>query len=475
MFAKKLIVLFLAAGFGFGALPQAQAAEVKVSGVWDFNFEWNNVGFKREDSEDRFKPRQRLRTQIDIIASESLKGVVQLQIGDTNWGNSEEGASIGTDGKTVGVRYSYIDWKVPNTELQVRMGLQPFSLPGLVAGSAVLGDDKADGAGMIVSYAFSDQAAATAFWLRAANNNWETKSNALDFVGLTLPVSGEGWQVIPWGMFGMMGKNSLWTDEDGKPTALESNLLSGLLPLGGDALVSSHDSSKSWWLGVTGEVTLLDNLRLAGDFVYGRADWGRVGSMDLTRKGWLAAGLAEYKFEGVTPGLLFWYASGDDSNAANGSERLPTVLPSWQASSFGYDAAYGIADGAALGLTPTGTWGVTLRFADISFLENLSHTLLFGYYRGTNSTSMPRNAGLASTSQHFTEAGGDTLGSVYMTTKDQAWEVNFDSQYAIYENFTVALELGYIHLDLNEGVWGDVVNSSRKNAWKTGVNLQYTF
>ena len=142
---KKVAVLLLAAGLVFGAAHKgAQAADIKVSGEWDFNTEWNNIGFAKEKADDLFHARQRLRTQVDIIASESLKGTVFFEVGDTNWGNSSEGGALGTDGKVVEVRYSYVDWVVPQTDLRVRMGLQPFSLPNFVAGDPIMGSDDSE-------------------------------------------------------------------------------------------------------------------------------------------------------------------------------------------------------------------------------------------------------------------------------------------------------------------------------------------
>ena len=42
---KKVAVLLLAAGLVFGAAHKgAQAADIKVSGEWDFNTEWTNIG-----------------------------------------------------------------------------------------------------------------------------------------------------------------------------------------------------------------------------------------------------------------------------------------------------------------------------------------------------------------------------------------------------------------------------------------------
>lgn len=90
---KKVAVLLLAAGLVFGAAHKgAQAADIKVSGEWDFNTEWNNIGFAKEKADDLFHARQRLRTQVDIIASESLKGTVFFEVGDTNWGTAVKAA-----------------------------------------------------------------------------------------------------------------------------------------------------------------------------------------------------------------------------------------------------------------------------------------------------------------------------------------------------------------------------------------------
>ena len=261
---KKVAVLLLAAGLVFGAAHKgAQAADIKVSGEWDFNTEWNNIGFAKEKTDDLFHARQRLRTQVDIIASESLKGTVFFEVGDTNWGNSSEGGALGTDGKVVEVRYSYVDWVVPQTDLRVRMGLQPFSLPNFVAGDPIMGSDDSDGAGITLSYQFNDMAGMSLFWMRAENDNTTIDrgvGNAMDFVGLSVPLTGEGWQLNPWGMYGNLGKNSLnEVGENGE------SLIVGLLPYGQDgvSVVAKDSNNPAWWLGIGGELTTFDPLRLA--------------------------------------------------------------------------------------------------------------------------------------------------------------------------------------------------------------------
>ncbi|MFQ9867459.1 MAG: hypothetical protein ACLRWP_11075 [Bilophila wadsworthia] len=49
-----------------------------------------------------------------------------FEIGHQNWGKAAEGAALGTDGKEIKVRYSYVDWIIPQTDAKVRMGLQPY-------------------------------------------------------------------------------------------------------------------------------------------------------------------------------------------------------------------------------------------------------------------------------------------------------------------------------------------------------------
>ena len=169
---KRIITLFLAAGLTLGASSAVRAADIAVKGLWDFNFEWSNSSFlENNSSEDFFKARQRLRTQVDIIASESLRGVLFFEIGDQNWGRASQGASLGTDGTVVEVRYSYIDWVVPETDLKVRMGLQPVAFPGYVANSTVLNHD---GAGITLNYDFNENVAASLFWARLENDNPRT-------------------------------------------------------------------------------------------------------------------------------------------------------------------------------------------------------------------------------------------------------------------------------------------------------------
>ena len=478
---KRIVTLLLAAGLVLGAAAGSQAADIKAKGLWEFSWELGDNSFAENSGKDKFTAVQRLRTQIDVIASESLKGVVFFEIGDQNWGKSSDGASLGNDGKVVKVRYSYVDWVIPQTDAKVRMGLQNFSLPGFITNNPVLGGGSADGAGITVSGQFTENVGASLFWLRAENdNNGEYRngvavnegghypSNAMDFVGLTVPLTFDGVKVTPWAMYGTIGRDAF--EGAGDPGQKGDALMNRLLPAGVDSIYGSDldRHGNAWWVGVASELTYFDPFRFALDAAYGSVDMGSTkldGKNDMERAGWFASILGEYKMDYFTPGILFWYASGDDKSPYNGSERMPTIEGSWAVSSYGFDDNYGRVSCDMLGLSNTGTMGVYLQAKDISFMEDLTHIFRVGFVKGTNNTEMVR---------HGDWAGIDSTDGVYLTTADKAWEVNFDTQYKIYQDLTLGVELGYINLDLDENVWQNA-SDYRENNFRGAVTLKYAF
>ena len=473
---KRIVTLLLAAGLVLGAAAGSQAADIKAKGLWEFSWEVGDNTFAENSGKDKFSAKQRLRTQIDVIASESLKGVVFLEIGDQNWGKSSDGASLGNDGKVVKVRYSYVDWVIPQTDAKVRMGLQNFSLPGFITNNPVLGGGSADGAGITVSGQFTENVGASLFWLRAENDNTAVNdngynhapSNAMDFVGLTVPLTFDGVKVTPWAMYGTIGRDAF--EGAGNPGQTGDALMNRLLPAGVDSIYGSDldRHGNAWWVGVASELTYFDPFRFALDAAYGSVDMGSTKldgkNFDMERAGWFASILGEYKMDYFTPGILFWYASGDDKSPYNGSERMPTIEGSWAVSSYGFDDNYGRVSCDMLGLSNTGTMGVYLQAKDISFMEDLTHIFRVGFVKGTNNTEMVRSGW----------AGIDSTDGVYLTTADKAWEVNFDTQYKIYQDLTLGVELGYINLDLDENVWKNA-SDYRENNFRGAVTLKYAF
>ena len=461
---KRFATLMLAFALVLGAFSGAQAADIKAKGQWAFDFSWLDGGDYQKDHGDDFSASQRLRTQIDVVASEALKGVVFFEMGNTVWGRAD--GALGADGKSVEVRRSYIDWIVPNTDLKVRMGLQGLALPGAVAPSSLILDD--DVAAVTMSYAINDNVGVTALWARpydtsAGETSSQNKFDEADVFALAVPVTLDGFKITPYGVYASVGKdvnsssapNGGW--EFGQGMLSLSEAVSG-------GINSGSDTYDAWWAGAAFEMSYFAPFSLKMDAVYGSKTGDDVDSAERT--GWIVAALAEYKLDMVTPGILAWYGSGEDDDVSNGSERMPSISPTgWGVTSFGFPGSVYRQD-TYFGLTPAGQWAVGLQLADISFMENLSHVFRVVYMKGTNDADVvKKNAGVAS-------AFSPTAGEVFLTDEDSAIEVNFDTTYQIYENLKLVVEMGYIKLDMDEDTWG---SDNFADAKKLVFNFVYDF
>ena len=168
---KKIATLVLAAGLVLSAVTGAQAIDFKAKGQWIVNFDYGNGGAFNNDrgwgnkmsdkGQDEFDARQRVRLQLDAVASEALSGTVFFEIGEQAWGKASDGGALGADGIQVKVKNAYIDWMPPQTDLKVRMGIQGLKLPSFTTGSMVLNDDVA---AVVGNYKFNDNVSLTAFW-----------------------------------------------------------------------------------------------------------------------------------------------------------------------------------------------------------------------------------------------------------------------------------------------------------------------
>ena len=250
---KKLMTLALAAAMMLGATTGANAIDFKAKGQWIMSFDYGmhgdfakskanrNSGYKNSTTgnEDEFEARQRVRLQLDAVASEALSGTVFFEIGDQVWGNDETGGALGADKSVVELKRAYIDWMVPNTELKVRMGLQGMSIPSFTMKKSQVFED--DVAGITVSYQFTDNVAATVFWARPYNDNYtktghrthewgSDSSNFMDNVdafGLLIPLTFDGFKVTPWGMIAAIGPNAFagYNEDEGVRVASPVNTL----------------------------------------------------------------------------------------------------------------------------------------------------------------------------------------------------------------------------------------------------------
>ena len=518
---KRICTLILAAGLVFGAATGASAIDFKAKGQWLMGFgvgtdspvsKVSNNGTKRKaDNTDTFDAQQRVRLQLDAVASEALSGTVYFEIGTQKWGQSSTGGALGADGvNQVRVKNAYIDWAIPQTDAKVRMGIQGLALPNTYAGGSAVMDT--DVAAVVASYKFNENASMTAFWARPFNDNFNGKDaryhgtnhtnylDNMDLFGVTAPLTFDGVNLTPWVMYGMMGKNTLtnYVDntDDGVDNGSYSNIGSRdgnppypLLPFPVASNPSSlGGTSKSYgsmfWAGLPLAVTMFDPLNIELDINYGYVEGmgrydvqkGQGGDMvrgSTQRQGWLAKALVEYKLDWGVPGVFGWYASGDDSSVKNGSERMPSLVPTGNFTSFMGDGNYGWLR-QDYGVDYAGTWGIGAQLKDMSFLEDLKHTFRLAYWGGTNSTSMVK---YMSSAYAWTEGVGAATVP-YLTTKDGLVEFNLVNSYKIYQNLEMNLELDYLVNCMDNSTWKKAntpSSFSKQDMWKAQVTFAYSF
>ncbi len=510
-------ILACAAVFALFAAP-AHAVEFKLKGGWMMGFQYGqngnftNKGHQGYDYlEDDFEARTRVDLQLDAIASDDLSGQVYFEIGKSIWGKakgSQAGAALGADANDViKLKRAFIDWQVPDTSLRVRMGIQGFRNPYYALDGPII--LTADGSGIMASYTVNSNVSITGFWMRPFNDNYVAAAGRddsnfmdnMDIGGLMIPLRFDGFAATPWGMYAAIGPNTFRNDSgqfENRMRPPDGNyVFSGMFPLmGNDPKInprSTHAYGNAWWAGFTGEFTLWEPYRVAWEFTYGSVSWADDWPMD--RKGWMGALLFEYKTDWGVPGLYGWYASGDDDNLSNGSERLPSFANDFGESgfsdTFACSSATGMERERVIGNTPIGTWGVGARIKNLSFFPNLKHTIHFSFRGGTNSSGIlekihARTGKWMSVNNIYPASPGavDQLvgrDNTYLTEKDHAIEFGILNQYKIYDNLTLNLEFGYVHLmiDRSDKVWGLAQTGGGgkglRDAWNISALFKYTF
>lgn len=507
---RTIAMVLIAGMLALAPLP-ARAVEYKYTGEWLFGLGALNSGFitKRNGqrtqaaTDDKFAATQRLRTWFTAAMSENLSGTINIELGDTVWGSARSyagGGALGTDGSNVKLRQAYLDWFVPNTSLKFRMGIQDMALPNTAGGSPILASDGVPG--IIANYRINDHVSITGMWMRAYNDIYDNgrgdvgTRDSYDLFMLSVPFERDGVKVVPWLAGGAVGQNVVKYGDYPRGlrgTDVYTNLMPHTLAWGeingnvSNAPLNSRPYSGLFFAGLPISM-VRDGWNYELDLNYGgfqglgRYDIndfqsGRTVRADTRRQGWMVKGLVEYTFDWGTPGILGWYASGDDGNVRNGSERMPAIGPCNFFTSFIGDdwlagvLMSGINQSYDLQLTYAGLWGAGVQVRDVTGpWDNLQHTLRVVYFGGTNSPSMiPYLSSL--------DSGESKVR--YLTTKDYLVEFNLDSVLKLYDNFALVFELAYIFNGVDKGAWNRSYrgDSSFQTAdgYKAAVIARYTF
>lgn len=458
---KRFVMMALLCTFVLGLAATASAADIKVSGDYAFEAIWtDNWGFKDQNqnvdadfqnayqqNEEDFNVYQRLRTKFQFIANENLKGVLYTEVGTDQWGSD---LAVGGT-QTVHIKQGYIDFNWPGTQVNVKVGHQGLALPSAVthASSPILSEEVASAT---VSGSFTENVSYLVGYGRALQSKTTNRSQT-DVYFAALPVAFDNISVTPFFAYANIGD--------------EASAGAGWTAFGtGSASTGKLDNA--WWAGVSFDATFFEDFITKADFNY-----GAVNAEDDEREmsGWLAAASVAYTGwkQYVTPEVFFVYTSGEDGNVTEGdgsSDRMPIIAPDWAVGSFffGGDALLKGSDGDLA--AQMGFWALGLSLKDISFMEGLSHTVNVIYIKGTNDEDLVR--GYDTTANYKNVTYGKTL-----TEEDSVWEVDFNTEYKIYDELTGYVQLGWLNADYDTSVWGN--NADGGDAYKLSIGMNYSF
>ncbi|CAK7018016.1 MAG: hypothetical protein DELT_02321 [Desulfovibrio sp.] len=469
---KRLLAFAVTGLMVLSLSPAASAVDVKVRGQWYFHYGYysNNTLTKNSDSgthADRTRMRQRIRTQIDFIADENLKALLNLET-NMNWGSTETGVNAGhggldADSTTFVIKRAYLDWTLPSSQVQIRMGMQGISLPGLVAGNPVM---DADVAGVTVSGQFTPEIGMTVFWARpyddgdqaSTQTNGQNFNDEMDVFGVLVPIKTNVVRATPWAMFALIGTDSDYFGSRGVGSAL-----GGSGKNRGRKLINEDDAdgtAYAWWVGSSFEFPIIDPFVAKIDAMAGGI---KTGDDDSDAFGYWVAGEFGYKFTFGTLTARGWYSSGDKEDDDRGI--IPGIsddVTGFALTRYGMAGSYIRSWDRIISGNGFGMWGIGLQMADVSFVDKLTHTLGVYYMGGTNE-------GDSTNRRSVRDVSGDSrFGNEFFMSSDRAWEVDLLNEYKVNENLRVSLDFSYLKLELGDH-WVDGDDTEGSFAAMLGV------
>ena len=416
---KRILVMAIVCAF-FCAATIANATEINVSGQFDFAAKnVTNSGMSEDGDSSGVEFRQRFRTQIDIVQSENLKGVVFFEIGETVWGNGSKlgqgsGGGLGADGVNVETRRAYIDFVVPNTLVRMQVGLMGLALPSATYGSPVLDDDVAAAA---ASYSAGNFGLTAIFARPYFSENPEYDDEGIfisdheDLTGDVFAVIGsieaDKFSLSPYAVYG----------------DIENEFVAGI-----------EEDLTIYWLGVAATFNVNEKLSVGIDAIYSKAE------AEEEADGYFLAAKIARTGDFMTLELGGWYSTGAN---AEDDEGFAPFSGAYCPTSFGFDGYNDLSGGDVFSTDGVNTSGVALTVKEVSFIENVSHRLTVAYMQYTD------------------KAHED----------DSAYEADFETTWQMYENLAARFELAYISPDFEDKEDG----SEEADTIKTAVSLQYTF
>ncbi len=270
---KRLVMLTVLLAFVLGMAANAAALELRASGDWriEMLFTDNFDLLSADDegatgtaagNEDDLSILQRARTTFEFVANETLKGVLQTEIGTAAWGTN--GAfGVGDSNAIIEVRQAYIDFNWPETDVRILAGFFSTALPSAVGASMIMSEEAT---GLQITVPVMDELALLLGYsrLRDAGDAPNTVNDEADTFGgdefdvfyTALPISLDGITATPWYAYGWAGANAVNSGEFG---------LGGLIAPN----ATTQEGRSAHFAGLALTMDLLDPFVIGFDVNYG--------------------------------------------------------------------------------------------------------------------------------------------------------------------------------------------------------------
>ena len=319
---------------------------------------------------------QRFRLKITSAAGEDLKGVVYLEMGDSQWGVEGTGGRLGADEKIVEVKNAYLSYKMDYGKIKA-------GIMGIRSPKGIIMDD--DVAAIVFGTKPTDDLKLVVILFKPYE---DTSNMDRDIDVYAVEALYDVTEDI------MIGAYVLMVDTNtGLAWAYPSDA-------GGEnSLVC--DSARVFFVGLTGEAEM-DMISLNADFIMatgtatdvvgtlGQVTAGQSSSpTDVDISGFAADVRGEVNIDagvGLKIGAMIVYATGDDDMGDDEISSFPTLDPTWMFNNIwscckegGYElhAANGLADplgfmglGLYVSASPIDKASVMLRFTNMNYVED---------------------------------------------------------------------------------------------------------
>jgi hypothetical protein len=339
------------------------------------------------------------------------------------------------------------------------MGMQGIDMPMATFGNPVM---EADVAGVALSLPSSRELGMTAFWARPFDRSYGAEDQIggknslddMDLFGIMFPIKSDAVRATSWGMFAFIGK-----DSDFYTNARNFNRGNRSIDTG-----AIDGATRAWWLGMALELPALDPFFVKLDAMAGALD---TGVDDYNTLGWMISGDIGYDFSWGKLSALGWYSSGDDDTNDRGQIPIISDDGGFRPTRYGTGGTSARSFDRVLTSTGRGLWGLGLKLATVSFVDNLNHTFIAMYMGGTNKKDALTQNRSTGDSAYDARFARDQLA-----TSDRAWEIDWLNTYKVRDNLTIQLDFACVWLDLGD-TWAN--KNDTEGSFATMIGFTYSF